>query len=336
MAASSDRSSLQFSSKSNIDCCILKNVKSGGFPELGTGAYGRVFEVEYAGIKYAAKEIHSLFFKLENSGNIESIKEAFLRECHIWSKLHHPKIVSLIGVYYRDDDSTGMPIMVMEKMEFSLRSLIEKQRDTAVDSHAKLSILYDVSLGLWHLHNQDPPIIHRDLTPNNILVRRGVHCFEAKISDLGVSKVMPNCGSGGKMTRVPGTPDFMAPETFFDDPQYDKMVDVFSYGGIVLYTIVQQWPTPKAKLKANKIIASEVERRQEYLDKINTFQDELKPLVKSCLQDEPTDRPEISTVSATLKRMVTHSDTCGEVEEFNSTISSTSGVIPCSHSPEVS
>ena len=327
MAASSDRSFLQL----NLNyCCTLRNVKSGNL-QLGMGAYGRVFEVEYAGMKYAAKELHSIFFELENAENLQRIKEAFLRECRIWSTLRHPKIVSLIGVYYRDGDSTDMPVMVMEKMECNLRSLIEKQGNSVINSHIKLSILHDVSLGLWHLHNQDPPIIHRDLTPNNILVRRGVHCYDAKISDLGVSKVMPKKGSSCKMTIIPGTPDFMPPETFFDDPQYDKAVDVFSYGGIVLCTIGQQWPTPKAKLQANNKILSETERRQEYVDKINIFEDELKPLVKACLEDESKDRPEISTVSDKIAKLKMATGTC---EEFDSIL-----VTPqksCSQSSEFS
>ena len=48
-------------------------------------------------------------------------------------------------------------------------------------------ILDEVCLGLRYLHSRNPPIIHRDITPNNILL--GVH-LEAKITDLGVAKVV--------------------------------------------------------------------------------------------------------------------------------------------------
>ena len=299
MAASSDQSSLL----SSLECLGLKNVKSRDI-QLGKGAYGSVFEVEHAGMIHAAKEIHQIFFHLETPQQLKRIKENFLQECRLWRKLSHPKIVTLIGVYFRDDDSTGMPIMVMEKMECSLRSLIEKKGDVKeIDMHTKLSMLHDVSLGVWHLHSQSPPIIHRDLTPNNILVRQGARGFEAKISDLGVSKVLRN-SNRSIMSRVPGTPDFMAPETFVDHPMYGEAVDVFSYGGILLYAIVEEWPTPKARervILGKTEIVSEVERRQYYLNKMTKFEDELKTLVESCLNDDPECRPKISKVSTKVE-----------------------------------
>ena len=54
--------------------------------------------------------------------------------------------------------------------------------------NVKLSILDEVCLGLRYLHSRNPPIVHRDLTPNNILATGG-H-LEAKITDLGAAKVV--------------------------------------------------------------------------------------------------------------------------------------------------
>jgi len=59
------------------------------------------------------------------------------------------------------------------------------------------------------LPNHDPPIVHQDLSPNNILLT--AHHL-AKISDLGVAKVM-KADSRKTMTKAPGTVDFMPPES---------------------------------------------------------------------------------------------------------------------------
>ena len=315
-----------------LNCFILRGVQERDI-QLGIGAYGRVFEVQYAGKCCAAKETHSIFFSVSQPEELERIKSNFLQECSIWSTLHHPNIVTLIGVYFRDNDSIGMPIMVMEKMECSLYSLIKKQNDAVVkiDLRMKLSILHDVAVGLWHLHNQEPPIIHRDLTPNNILIRQGTrggaHCFEAKISDLGVSRMMKNTDSACKMTRVPGTPDFMPPETFDEDPEYDTAVDIFSYGGIMLCTLVEEWPTPTAREKValgdrERKIISEVERRQKYLNKIKES-GELKLLIIKCLNDDPKWRPAIPEVSNTIERFKEASGTYGRFNDPLLPISST-------------
>ena len=69
--------------------------------EIGRGAYGRVFEVEYRKTRYAAKEVHSLL--LESAAQqrreaLEDIRANFLHECQIWSLLQHPCIVQIIGL----------------------------------------------------------------------------------------------------------------------------------------------------------------------------------------------------------------------------------------------
>ena len=65
--------------------------------EIGCGAYGRVFEVEYKKTCYAAKEVHAILLKYAQSEELKRIKADFLTECHIWSLLQHPCIVQLIS-----------------------------------------------------------------------------------------------------------------------------------------------------------------------------------------------------------------------------------------------
>ena len=51
---------------------IITGVKSTGY-ELGRGAYGRVFAVEYNGITCAAKKIHSALLDIETSNETKKI-----------------------------------------------------------------------------------------------------------------------------------------------------------------------------------------------------------------------------------------------------------------------
>ena len=271
--------------------------------ELGNGSYGKVFEVDYSGTLCAAKEVHSLLLQLASREGAAKLKDDFLRECHLWSTLRHPSVVQFLGVYYPSTDESGLPIMLLEKMHDSVTSLIEKHDN--IPLLVKLSILHDVSVGLRYLHDHNPVVIHRDLSPNNILVTSHL---EAKITDLGVAKVMTTTGGTKTLTKTPGTSVFMPPEALDDKPVYGPPLDVFSFGGVILYVTSRQWPTPKSWSQIDpktrkRIFLSEVERRQQYIDIMSGGDGDLKALVMSCLDDDPELRPKVTNISERLKKM---------------------------------
>jgi len=194
----------------------------------------------------------------------------------------------------------------MEMMADSLTSLVDKHEKIPV--HIKFSIVHDVSLGLCYLHNQDPPIVHRDLSPNNVLLTAR---YVAKISDLGVAKVI-KADSRKTMTKAPGTVDFMPPESLRDNPEYGPPMDVFSFAGIVLHTFIQQWPRPTEQVQfecnTRKMVAlSEVQRREQYLDKMKGEAEVLRPLVEECLDYDPAVRP---TITSICERIQMSKDVC--------------------------
>ena len=216
-------------------------------------------------------------------------------------------VISLIlGVYYPPKTQYRLPVLVMEKMQQSLRDLVEKYDN--IPLNVKLSILDDVCLGLRYLHSRNPPIVHRDLTPNNILL--GYH-LEAKITDLGVAKVLKS-DNKKTMTKTPGTPHFMPPEAFSERPFYGPSLDVFSYGAVILNVITQLWPQPTDLITFNstgtRVLVSEVKRRQHYLDKMAGSATHLKPLVISCLDDNPENRPNVVEIHAKIQSI---KDACG-------------------------
>ena len=267
--------------------------------ELGRGAYGRVFNVDYGGLRCAAKEIHSLLLDGVSLEEKKGIRDNFIRECLHCSLIKHQNIVKFIGVCYTD--RSDLPIMVMELMDTNVTTFVKKNK-SKITLETKLSILHDVSFGLSYLHNRSPPVIHRDLSSNNVLLRKGVPLV-AKISDLGMAKMIrvDSKQTKSRLTTAPGTLHFMPPEALEeDDPVYGTPVDVFSFGGVALHLFSEEWPTPSGPKKrdpeTNKLIAlSEAQRRQQYLDKM-TVGALLKEMVTRCLDDDPNQRPTILQV----------------------------------------
>lgn len=184
----------------------------------------------------------------------------------------------------------------------------------------KVSILYDVSLGLCFLHNCKPPIVHHDLTPNNIMLTSQL---VAKIGDLGVARIMQTDNENSRHTKTAegGTRHFMPPEALDEiNPMYGTPVDVFSFGGIVLYVLTEEWPTPSNAVirdpVTKKLVAlDEVERRQQYVDKMTGKSVQLRKMVEQCLNNEPDMRPLIQELLATIigplqVRISTHLSYC--------------------------
>ena len=290
---------------------ILKGVVSLG-EELGRGAYGSVYKVKYCELTCAAKEIHSILVEGVNEDERAYIVQSFFKECYQCFQLRHPNITQFMGVYYpsqKDNAATNqLPVMVMEMMSSSLTKFVKNcEISSEISDHMKFSIVHDVSLGLCYLHGQDHPIVHGDLSPNNVLLT--VH-HVAKISDLGVARVIKADCKKTK-TKVPGTVDFMPPEATMSPPVSGTPMDVFSFAGIVLHTFNQCWPIPVGERRFDSKTRTmvgllETERRQEHLDNCNMTGTgvALKPLVEQCLDCDPARRPKITSVCETIQSIM--------------------------------
>ena len=283
---------------------ILEGVTPFYDDEIGRGAYGKVYTVDYYGTICAAKEIHPVLVQGTGQDQAQQIAISFVRECRQCCKLRHPNIIQFLGVFYPYVRGVAevcfLPVMVMELMENSLKMLVEKYEN--IPLHIKFSIVHDVSLGLRYLHYHSPPIVHSDLFSNNILLT--AH-HVAKISDVGVAKVI-NATSSNALVRALGSVDFMPPESLTKSPVYDCSVDVFSFAGIILHTFTQQWPSPSEQVKfdpatRNILALSEVQRRQDHLNKMKGEAELLRPLVETCLDNDPAERPTIATVCENIR-----------------------------------
>ena len=179
--------------------------------EFGRGSYAAVVEVTYKGLRCAGKKIHRVLY----DGQVDRHLRRFEEECRLLSQLRHPHIVQFLGVHFEAD--TNAPVLVMEFLPITLTQCLDCYG--IMPEEINYSILQDVALGLRYLHEQDNPIIHRDLSANNVLLSADMR---AKISDLGVAKILEINPS--TMTKTPGTQCYMPPEAMVPIPSYDIKV----------------------------------------------------------------------------------------------------------------
>ena len=264
---------------------------------VGDGAYATVLQYDFRGLKCVGKKIHRLLFELASPAQRADMLRRFEEECELLGRLHHPNIVQFLGVH--EETGSELPVLVMEYLPTNLSDYLD--RHGVLPTEIGYGILRDVALGLRYLHEYSPPIVHRDLSANNVLLTASL---SAKISDLGVAKILnitPSQMTQQMSTKAPGTPCYMPPEALMARPRYTRKIDSYSFGVMILHVLCGEWPFPTDLFQPDScnpstiVPVTEVDRRAEFLQQIGRNHP-LSGLVRQCLSNTPNQRPESADI----------------------------------------
>ena len=246
---------------------------------IGNGAYGEVFLATWCGTPVACKQ-------LNKSRLTQHYLRAFKAECELQLSLRHPNIVQLIGGSWDAQQATVH--MIMELCERgTLSDLLADDAEPLPWSSTRVPIAVGIARGMAYLHSQSPPVVHRDLKPDNILLDKSL---VPKIADFGVSR---EAGDDVTMTMA-GTPLFCAPEVLKHE-RYDKSVDQWSFGCILACLHTRDSPYPGQGGEALGAIVA---------GKLAPSVPESCPLhqvLGECVRYEPDDRPSFDDICRTLQ-----------------------------------
>ena len=311
MANTTDPDALSRFEITSADIEGLENKES-----QGSGSFGAVYAVKVRGVPRIAKRLHSILVSADVSqSERQGIRDKFLCECLLLSKLDHPNIVKFVGVHFNPEDRSDVTL-IMERLCMDLENFLNPEKHSGdIDTFTKLCILLDVSSGLLYLHSQsENPVIHRDLTAGNVLLTEDLK--RAKIADLGVSKLIDNhAQSAVTRTVCPGTIAYMPPEALMENPRYDTPLDVFSFGQLALYLAIQEFPlvyeiSSEHMIEAYKTGEVAIRRRSKWIDMLPVDHC-LRSIILRCLKDDPLERPSTEELNVKMKVL------CGlELKEF--------------------
>ena len=190
--------------------------------EIGRGAWASVHETTFRGAKVAAKRLHD---RITSPDTIE----LFHREMEMALHCQHQNIVTFLGVTLENH-----PVILMELMDISLRSAYERGN---VKYQQVLKIFYDIASALHFLHTRPDPVIHRDVSSANVLLKAcGNEKWLAKLGDLGTAKLQQYCTTPG-----PGALAYAAPEVA-DPKRHSTKMDVYSFGILVVEVLTKTLP----------------------------------------------------------------------------------------------
>ena len=186
------------------------------------------------------------------AGMAEMFQRRVTAEARILAKLQHPAIVT---IYELGKASVGWPFCVLQRVEgTSLRdrldALADEERDGRPRTRERLELLSNlVSIAEALAYAHERHVVHRDCTPNNILLgKRG----EATLIDWGIARDLDAPGdadammregdddspsaSGRMVTISAGTPPYLPLEQT-QGRAADPSFDVYSFG-VTLYEVV--------------------------------------------------------------------------------------------------
>ena len=271
---------------------------------LGSGAYGSVIELRCEGKIVAGK-----IFRTMSTAHTDTVQKRIEEKLNVLMAVNHPHIVQTMGVCFLPDEP--LPVLLMERMEYSLHSYLLDQKHSSVPIETKVSILCDIANGLARLHNHRPPIVHQDLKANNVLLDSQLR---AKIADIGNFQIL-NCHITirGSFSSLQEPVDYNPPEGHEEMSDCSTSFDVFQFGHLALFTIIQTPIRPiLAQTYTNEKTGvlharSGVERRQQFIEKAERLLSKnhsLVVLIKQCLHNNPTERPSTEKLLTTLQKLL--------------------------------
>lgn len=192
---------------------------------IGEWLFGEMYRVRH---KYLGIQVLKLFKEnFEKTVDIEEIS----RKVRVLSKIIHPNVVRVYECSsFHIKDKTRyfltMGFVSGETLTHLLARRINLSRVEAVN------IMIDVLEGLNYVHSLDPPIIHQDINPDNILLFYDENIPRGLLSDFSFTKSLD---ADKNLCDVTKRYPYMAPECFWG--RYILSSDVFS-AGVTLYRTI--------------------------------------------------------------------------------------------------
>ena len=174
------------------------------------------------------------------------LADAFVREARLLNSLHHP-ILPHVSDYFSED---GRSFLVMEYIEGEDLSEILKRKGVfpLADVMRWTQEMLD---GLDYLHSQEPPVVHRDIKPNNLKLTSRGHIV---LLDFGLAKETDDINHTDR--SIFGYSRRYSPLEQIEGVGSDARSDIFSLGATV-YQLATGQPPIDALARASAIVAGQ-------------------------------------------------------------------------------
>ncbi|MCB9558073.1 MAG: serine/threonine protein kinase [Deltaproteobacteria bacterium] len=264
---------------------------------LGRGSMGAVYLAEDRALQRKV----ALKFVCSKSWHGE-LRERFLFEARTTARLSHPNIVTVYSV----GEFRGWPYLALEYLDGgTLRQLLAPG---PLEVPEALSFALQIARALQHAHRHG--LLHRDLKPDNIMIAND---GRLRVVDFGLAKSLgplesadlswqPFASTASETNAgIRGTPSYMAPEQW-QGQGASRATDCWSFG-VTLHELFTG-RSPFAGKTALEHVGMVFRGKLKRLPRLSVFPPAAQRLLRACLRPEPSQRPTMETIVATLSRLV--------------------------------
>ncbi|CAK9145744.1 unnamed protein product [Ilex paraguariensis] len=273
---------------------------------VGKGCSGVVYRVEMPMQQViAVKKLWPT-----KSGELRQ-RDLFSAEVTTLGSIRHKNIVRLLGCC----NNGKTRLLLFDYISNGSLAGLLHEKNIVLDWDARFKIIVGAAHGLEYLHHDCiPPIVHRDIKANNILVGPQ---FEAFLADFGLAKLMNSSDCSRASNIVAGSYGYIAPEYGYSLRITEKS-DVYSFGIVLLEVLTGMGPTDSQIPESMHIVSWVNKELREKHREFTTILDQ-QLLLRSgtliqemlqvlgvallCVNSCPEERPTMKDVTAMLKEI---------------------------------
>ena len=201
---------------------------------IGAGGMAEVFRARLVGAEGFSRPVALKRIAAHLSSDPQ-FAELFIAEARLAALLGHANVVSVLD-FDRDDD--GMLFLAMELVDGTDLRRLARAAGGPLPVGLALFIAAETLRGLSHAHDLQKDgkplgLVHRDVSPHNILISRG---GGVKVADFGIAKASAASTSGSAQGVIKGKLPYMAPEQAAGDA-VSAQTDLWAVG-IVLHELL--------------------------------------------------------------------------------------------------
>jgi eukaryotic-like serine/threonine-protein kinase len=201
---------------------------------LGEGAFAEVYRVKH---RFLGRQAMKVFKRV--GMNLEEIQD-MLGEAILLTHLKHPNIISVFNADVFDTPLGACGFFTMEHVPGgSLDKFWRSHGGQFVPVVTAIDLVKQVCRGIAQAHREKPPIIHRDIKPQNILVGYEADGLRARVSDFGLAKTVNPLTL---LATAAGTLAFKPPEAFVEHKGDSCAADVWAIGATLYLLLTDRLP----------------------------------------------------------------------------------------------